>query len=74
MLVTSANADDVPPSAAPAAETDHCWLEVWNEADFKEGSLRLEGPRVIPKLADLEDANGENLNKDIKRETRPGGS
>jgi hypothetical protein len=62
LLATSANADDVPPSAAPAAEPD-----------FKEGSLRLEGPRVIPKLADLGGADGENLNEDIKRETQPGG-
>jgi hypothetical protein len=73
LLATSANADDVPPSAAPAAEPDHCWLEVWNEADFKQGSLRLEGPRIIPKLADLGGADGENLNEDIKRETQPGG-
>jgi hypothetical protein len=73
LLATSANADDVPPSAAPAAEPDYCWLEVWNEADFKQGSLRLEGPRVIPKLADLGGADGENLNEDIKRETQPGG-
>ena len=55
-----------PLSAAPAAEPNHCWLEVWNEADFKEASLCLEDPRDIPKLADPEDANGENLNEDVE--------
>jgi len=67
MIATAASADDVPPTQPPPAiEPDDCWVEVWNEKGFKEGSLRLDGPKSIPKLADLEYSNGENLNDDIE--------
>jgi hypothetical protein len=67
-LVTAALADVVEeePTPMPVADPADCWVELYDEPTLEGDKVRLQGPLSQAKLADLEYANGENLNDDVR--------
>jgi hypothetical protein len=63
LFAGAVSADTVTPAAPASAD---CWVVLFDEPSLEGDQVRLQGPTNVPKLADLNYKNGENLNNDVR--------